>query len=79
METKFSSFEEIDTQLQRLRMQRELSMQRLQRQLSHSPGEILKEGVRRAKPALKNLAIGWLLHQVREVRRKIRPDLPPIH
>ena len=78
MKPKFSSFEEIDTRLQALRLQRELSLQRLRRQFGQSPGEFLREGFRRARPALNNLAISWMLHQLRELRRKIRPDLPPL-
>ena len=78
MEPKFSSFEEIDARLQTLRLQRELSLQRLKRQFSFSPGEILREGFRRARPALNNLAIDWMLHQLRELRRKIRPELPKL-
>lgn len=76
MKPKFSSFEEIDTRLRALRLQRELSLQRLRRQFGHSPGEILREGFRRIRPALNNLAISWMLHQLRELRRKIRPELP---
>ena len=78
MERKFSSFEEIDTRLQNLRMQRELNLQRLRHDLNHSPGEILREGIRRVRPALNNLAIDWMLHQLRGLRRKIRPDLPKL-
>lgn len=78
MEPKFSSFEEIDARLQTLRLQRELSLQRLKGQFSFSPGEILREGFRRARPALNNLAIDWMLHQLRELRRKIRPELPKL-
>lgn len=78
MERKFSSFEEIDTRLQTLRMQRELSLQRLRENLRLNPGEILREGIRRVRPALNNLAIDWALHQLRELRRKIRPGLPKL-
>ncbi|MFZ9002801.1 MAG: hypothetical protein ACO20F_11260 [Robiginitalea sp.] len=78
MERKFSSFEEIDTRLQTLRLQRELSLQRMRRQFIHSPGEILREGFRRVRPALNKIAIGWTLHQLRELRRKIRPELPKL-
>ncbi|MEJ2583773.1 MAG: hypothetical protein P8Z38_01620 [Robiginitalea sp.] len=78
MERKFSSFEEIDARLQILKMQRDLSLRRLRRDLSHSPGEILREGIRRVRPALNNLAIGWMLHKLRELRRKIRPELPEL-
>jgi len=78
MERKFSSFEEIDTRLQTLRMQRELSLQRLRENFRVNPGEILREGIRRVRPALNNLAIDWMLHQLRELRRKIRPELPKL-
>ena len=78
MNPKFSSFEEIDTRLQTLKLQRELSRERLRRQLIQSPGEILREGFRWARPALNNFAIGWVLHQLRELRRKIRPELPKL-
>ena len=78
MEEKFSSFEEIDTRLQNLRMQRELSLQRLRYGLGRNPGEILREGIRRVRPALNNLAIDWMLHRLRELRRKIHPELPKL-
>jgi hypothetical protein len=78
MERKFSSFEEIDARLQTLRMQRELSLQRLRGNLSINPGEILMEGIRRARPALNNLAIDWMLHRLRMLRRIIRPDTPKL-
>jgi hypothetical protein len=78
MERKFSSFEEIDTRLQTLRIQRELSLQRLRDDLNHKPGEILREGIRRVRPALNSLAIDWMLHRLRELRRKLRPELPKL-
>lgn len=78
MERKFSSFEEIDARLQNLRLQRELSLQRLRHDLSHNPVEILRDGIRRVRPALNNLAIDWMRYQLRGLRRKIRPDLPKL-
>jgi hypothetical protein len=78
MERKFSSFEEIDARLQTLRRQRELSLQRLRENFRINPGEILREGIKRARPALNNLAIDWTLHQLRQLRRKLRPELPKL-
>ena len=78
MERKFTSFEEIDTRLQTLRMQRELSLQRLRDDLNHKPGEFLRQGIRQVRPALNNLAIDWMLHRLRELRRKLRPELPKL-
>ena len=78
MERKFSSFEEIDARLQTLRMQRELNLQRLRENLRINPGEIIREGIRRVRPALNNLAIDWMLHGLRELRRKIRPEVPKL-
>lgn len=78
MEQKFSSFDEIDTRLQALSMQRELSRQRLSGNLSRSPGEILREGIAGVGPAVRNHAIDWMLHRLRQLRRKIRPELPEL-
>lgn len=78
MEQKFSSFDEIDTRLLTLRMQRERSQQRLRVNLSRSPGEILREGIQGLGPAIRNHAIDWMLHRLRQLRRKIRPELPEL-
>lgn len=78
MERSFSSFEEIDTQLEMLRIRRQLSLERLRLQFRESPGHILKEGwENNLRPALQNMAIDWLLYQLRGVRRKLRPETPP--
>ena len=80
MDRKFSSFEDIDNQLEILRVQRQLSLQRLGRQFSESPVRILKEQwISTVRPALTDMAIGWMLHRLREVRRKWRPELPRLH
>jgi hypothetical protein len=80
MERKFSSFDEIDHQLEILRIQRQLSLERLRLQLRESPRQILKDSWENSiRPGLQNMAIGWMLHKLREVRRKIRPELPAIH
>ncbi len=78
MEQKFSSFEEIDTRLQTLRMQRELSRQRLSGIFGRSPGELLREGIQGVGPAIRNHALEWMLHRLRQLRRKIRPELPEL-
>lgn len=80
METRFSSFEQIDTQLEILRIQRQLSLARLRSQLDEGPGEILRSGWRYAiLPYLKNMAIDWSLDRLQRIRRTLRPVLPQIH
>lgn len=77
MERKFSSFEEIDTQLEILRIQRQMSLERLRLRFKGNPVRILKEGwLYSIRPALTDMAIGWALHKVREVRRVLRPENP---
>jgi hypothetical protein len=79
MERKFSSFEEIDNQLEILSVQRQLSLERLKSQIREAPGKLIQEGwVHSVRPALINMALGWMIHQLREVRRKIRPELPQL-
>lgn len=78
MKRKFSSFEEIDAQLELLRVQRQLSMNRLRLQLRESPVQIASSlWTQAVKPALANAAIGWLLRRLRGMRQKLRPELPP--
>ncbi|MDM9632281.1 hypothetical protein [Robiginitalea aurantiaca] len=78
MKTKFSSFEEIDVQLEILRTQRQLSLYRLKSQLEKGPMEIVRSGIRHAVlPSLKNLVIDWSLDRLRRLRRTLRPELPP--
>lgn len=80
MERKFSSFEEIDNQLEILSVQRQLSLERLKFQLREAPGKLVQEGwVHSIRPALTNMAIGWMLHQLGEIRKKIRPELHQLH
>jgi hypothetical protein len=80
MERSFSSFEEIDTQLEILRVQRQISVERLRLQLRDSPRQMLREGWQKSlRPALQNMAIDWMLSQLRDLRRKLRPELPPYY
>jgi hypothetical protein len=74
MQTKFSSFEQIDTQLEMLRVQRQLSLYRLKSQLGQSPAELLMSGWKYGlMPYLKMTAIDWSLHRLRKIRQALRP------
>ncbi|MGB5316487.1 MAG: hypothetical protein WBN56_10840 [Robiginitalea sp.] len=80
METRFSSFEQIDTRLEILRTQRQLSLYRLRRQLNDAPGEILRSGWRYGLlPSLKIMAIDWSLGKLRNIRHVLGPWLPQVH
>lgn len=77
METKFSSFEAIDLQLELLRTQRQLSLYRLRGQMQESPVEIVQSAWRYAViPALRNLIIDGALYGIRRIRTKLRKDFP---
>ena len=80
METRFSSFEQINTRLEILRTQRQLSLNSLKRQLAQGPSEILRSGWRYGLlPALKNMAIDWSLGKLRRIRLSLRPLLQLKH
>jgi hypothetical protein len=80
METRFSSFEQIDNQLEMLRIQRQLSLYRLKSQLGEGPGEILRSGWRLGVvPFLKNMAIDWSLDRLARLRRVLHLGMPQIH
>lgn len=73
MEKRFSSFEQIDAQLEMLRIQRQLSLARLKSQFGEEPGEILRSGWKYAiLPSLKNMAIDWALDQLGRLRKTLR-------
>ncbi len=77
METRFSSFEQIDNRLEMLRTQRQLSLYRLKRQLNEAPGEILRSGWRYGVlPSLKIMAIDWSLDKLRNIRHALVSFLP---
>jgi len=77
METRFSSFEQIDNRLEMLRTQRQLSLFRLKRQLNEAPREILKSGWRYGVlPSLKIMAIDWSLGKLRNIRHALGALLP---
>ncbi len=74
METKFSSFEQIDNQLEMLRIQRQLSLYQLKGQLAQGPAEILRSTwTNGVKPYLKIAAIDWSLYRLRKIREVLRP------
>ena len=80
METRFSSFEQIDTRLEMLQTQRQLSLYRLKRQVHDAPGEILTSGWRYGVlPSLKIMAIDWSLGKLRNIRHVLGPLLPQKH
>ena len=75
MDRSFSSFEEIDTRLEILRLQRQISLERLRVQFKESPGRILKDTwMNSVRPALTDMVIGWALYRLREARKKLRPE-----
>jgi hypothetical protein len=77
METRFSSFEQINTRLEILRTQRQLSLHLLKRQLAEGPREILKSGWRYGlMPALKIMAIDWSLGRLGKIRHTLRLVMP---
>jgi len=77
METRFSSFEQIDNRLEMLQTQRQLSLYRLKRQVHDAPGEILMSAWRYGLlPSLKIMAIDWSLGKLRNIRHVLGPFLP---
>ena len=77
METRFSSFEQIDTRLEMLQTQRQLSLYRLKSQVHEAPGEILRSGWRYGLlPSLKIMAIDWSLGKLRNIRYVLGAWLP---
>lgn len=83
METRFSSFEQINLRLEMLQTQRQLSLYRLKKQLQVAPVEILKTGWRYGVvPSLKSMALAWSLNKLRHIRSALsslrpRKDLWP--
>lgn len=72
---RFSSFEQIDTELEILAVSRKLSMYRLKNQLRDTGSETLRYGLLRSlKPVLRTLLISFALKTIKRRFAKTHPQ-----
>ena len=72
MNSRFSTFEEIDNRLKIIDLQRQISIEHMRMAIRDTGVSILKKGlVYSIRPALTSLALSWMLKKIRQKLQRI--------
>ncbi|WP_445384230.1 hypothetical protein ACT6NV_09470 [Robiginitalea sp. IMCC44478] len=72
MNSRFSTFEEIDNRLKIIDLQRQISIEHMRLAIRDAGANLLKKGlVYSIRPALTSLALSWTLKKIRQKIQRI--------